>query len=157
MESASGAVGEYPRRALFQLVYLSAAVAPFSPEELEELLRVSRRNNARDGVTGMLLYEAGSFFQVLEGEKGKVRDVFERISKDARHQRVVVLSERDIPAREFAGWTMGFVVLDERKRELPGYVDFFGGRSDQAPARLRGAAELMLTAFREGRFRSYVR
>lgn len=142
---------------MFQLVYLSAALAPFTPQELDELLKISRRNNARDGLTGMLLYEKGSFFQVLEGEEEKVREVFARISKDPRHHRVVVLSERNIPAREFAEWTMGYVVLDERKRELPGYVDFFRDAPNPASDRLRGAAELMLAAFRGGRFRSFVR
>jgi hypothetical protein len=40
---------------MFQLVYVSAAVAPFSADDLGSLLAESYENNARLGVTGMRL------------------------------------------------------------------------------------------------------
>jgi len=36
-----------------------------SPAELEKTLEASRRNNSNVGVTGILLYQDGSFFQLL--------------------------------------------------------------------------------------------
>ena len=54
---------------MLQMIYTSAATKPISPKELQELLVISRRNNIRDGITGMLLFEDGTFLQVLEGEE----------------------------------------------------------------------------------------
>ena len=42
--------------AMYSLTYASSAIRPFTPEELRALLTVSRENNDRAGVTGMLLY-----------------------------------------------------------------------------------------------------
>ncbi|MCK6682224.1 MAG: BLUF domain-containing protein [Thermoanaerobaculia bacterium] len=47
---------------LIELAYCSAAKTAFTPAELTRLLRVARQNNARDGITGMLLYADGRFF-----------------------------------------------------------------------------------------------
>lgn len=43
--------------------------------------------NARVDVTGMLLYHGRTFFQVLEGDRGVVEPLFDRIGKDKRHDR----------------------------------------------------------------------
>ena len=51
---------------LVQLIYVSAASAEYGPAELDNILDASVRNNPRAGLTGMLLYAAGSFMQVLE-------------------------------------------------------------------------------------------
>ena len=59
--------------ALLSVVYSSTAVVPFSDHDLFELLEHSRENNARDGLTGMLLYRDERFLQVLEGPEEAVR------------------------------------------------------------------------------------
>ncbi|HPB31711.1 MAG TPA: BLUF domain-containing protein, partial [Candidatus Sumerlaeota bacterium] len=53
---------------LIHLIYCSAAARPFSHKALTDLLGIARIHNARYGLTGMLLYSDGSFFQVLEGD-----------------------------------------------------------------------------------------
>ncbi len=58
---------------MFFLVYVSSAVRPFSRVDLDDLLATSRANNARVGITGMLLYKDGNFMQVLEGDEEAVR------------------------------------------------------------------------------------
>ena len=56
---------------LFRLVYCSrntiSADQSDPAAEITEILVVSRTNNARDEVTGALLYSDGCFAQVLEG------------------------------------------------------------------------------------------
>ncbi|MBE7158975.1 MAG: BLUF domain-containing protein [Rhodospirillales bacterium] len=116
---------ETPARTLFCLVYVSSAVGVFSSEDLVALLATSRRNNARDGVTGMLLYRQGNFMQVLEGEEEKVRAVHERIQGDSRHRGLITLLQQPIEARQFGGWSMGFRNLsDPSLQKTPGYSDF---------------------------------
>lgn len=110
---------------LFHLVYVSSATLPFSEAELLALLAVSRRNNARINVTGLLLYREGNFMQLLEGDEHAVRHVQARIATDRRHGGLLTLLHGPIAARSFPSWTMAFRNLDSPEvKSLPGYSDF---------------------------------
>lgn len=114
-----------PAKVLFTLVYVSSATELFSTEDLVALLETSRRNNARDGVTGMLLYKSGNFMQVLEGEEEKVREIHERIRRDPRHRGLITLLEQRCDIRQFGAWSMGFRNLnDPSLRDVPGFNEF---------------------------------
>lgn len=96
-----------------------------SPAELLELLRCSRENNSKLGLTGMLLYKNGEFMQVLEGPEQAVRTLVEKISRDPRHNNVAKVFEGHQAERQFAYWYMGFSNLDtEAARNTPGYSEF---------------------------------
>ena len=111
----------------FFLVYASIANEDFSPEQLLELLAVSRRNNESCGITGMLLYKDRRFLQVLEGDEAAVRATYARIERDPRHRDVVVLVTDEEREREFADWSMAFHDLDdETARQTPGFSSFLG-------------------------------
>jgi hypothetical protein len=93
---------------MIQIAYCSAAVGSFETSDLDDILRVARTKNNDVNVTGMLLYENGSFFQTLEGAPGDVDKVFERIECDPRHKKISMLLRRDINERSFSDWTMGY-------------------------------------------------
>lgn len=88
---------------MLQLVYISSIC---SGAQVGSILRVSRRNNARDGITGLLYHDGRRFLQALEGDEPMVDAAFARISADARHRAVVVLSRRTVGEREFGAWEM---------------------------------------------------
>ena len=88
---------------MLQLVYISTARGPV---DMTAILRVSRRNNARDAVTGLLYHDGRRFLQALEGEEAEVEAAFARIAADPRHRAVVVLSRRTVDTREFGPWEM---------------------------------------------------
>jgi hypothetical protein len=107
------------------LVYVSSAVHLFSDEELVRLLEISRRNNTRDDIGGMLLYKDGNFMQCLEGPEDKVNALLRRVQKDPRHRGVLTLVKEQHVEREFPDWSMGFKNLQNVNLEaLPGYTDF---------------------------------
>lgn len=122
---------------MFSLVYLSAAAVPFPQPELDALLEKSRSNNARDGISGILLYRDGDFLQVLEGPRDAVLRTYERIGRDTRHNRIIMLDESPITDRAFGDWSMGFRRV-RRGEPTDGFVDFFGAGFDEATARARG-------------------
>lgn len=97
---------------MIQLVYLSSARPLFSPEDVAAILEVSRRNNARDAITGLLVYKSGSVIQFLEGPPEAVQALFAKIRHDPRHYRVTKLYEQEIAERDFPDWTMGFRETD---------------------------------------------
>ncbi len=110
---------------MFFLVYLSAAVTWFSSKELRDMLLTCRANNARDGITGMLLYKDGNFMQALEGEEAAVRTLHQRIKADLRHRGLVVIDCGHSPAREFGSWSMAFTDLSANAVTMPdGYSEF---------------------------------
>ena len=47
---------------LRRLIYISSAANRFAQAELDQILAVSRTNNAARGLTGMLLFHDGCFF-----------------------------------------------------------------------------------------------
>ena len=97
---------------LYRVLYCSRNCIPGDPEMAAETVRgilaTSRRNNARDGITGGLLFSEGCFAQVLEGPLEAVQETFERIQCDERHGEVTVLETGPIEARDFPDWSMAF-------------------------------------------------
>lgn len=93
---------------MIQFCYISTARPHVGPGAVDDILAASRRNNARAGVTGLLLFNGKRFLQILEGAPAAVESTYERILADDRHFALVKLSERTIDAREFGGWDMAY-------------------------------------------------
>lgn len=98
---------------------------------VQAILAASRENNARDGITGGLLFSEGCFAQVLEGPADAVEGAFERIQCDDRHGNVTVLQVGPIMTRDFPDWSMGFTGTSAKGRLLGGVTlaDAFSGQS----------------------------
>ena len=90
---------------LVQLVYTSHPFG-FDMGVLNSLLIVSRRNNARDAVTGALICRADIYLQLLEGPGDKVEAAFQRIGRDDRHLDVQRLVAGPVAERLFPDWAM---------------------------------------------------
>jgi hypothetical protein len=94
---------------LFRLVYASRAILPVLPRfeaTVEDILAVSRPNNARMGVTGLLLAHQGWFVQALEGPRRNVSQVFGVIGHDLRHAQLELLTGGPAGERLFGQWDM---------------------------------------------------
>ena len=94
---------------LVRLMYASRAVPALDQEELAAILRQSRANNPAQGITGVLCFSEGIFLQLLEGGRGAVNRLYNRIATDPRHSQVELLAYQEIGERRFAGWAMGQV------------------------------------------------
>ena len=122
---------------LHRAVYLSSATQHFPPEALEELLVGAREANARDGVSGVLIYHEGSFLQVLEGPKSKVMATLDKIRTDARHAGIIMLENRACLRTTFPDWSMGYLSVSEfSDTQREGYFEL--------SAAARGAGTLAL-------------
>lgn len=140
--------------ALQQLIYNSTAGKDFSETHLAFLLLNARKNNQALGVTGLLLYDAGAFLQVLEGEGATLEGLYRRIRRDPRHVRVSTLLSREVDTREFGEWSMGFVATTDIATALPGYSDYLQHRGDTA--RAGALAARVIAQFRAGQYRQHV-
>jgi hypothetical protein len=104
-----------------QLVYVSLATKPFSQVDLTKLLVNARTRNTTVGVSGVLLHQAGSFLQVLEGEPDAVEAIYARVAKDPRHRSVLMLLRQSVVERNFNDWSMGFIDVAGKAKLLPGF------------------------------------
>lgn len=102
-----------------RIVYLSSSRKALDKEQVEDILRVSRRNNEQADITGFLAYHDRCFFQVLEGPHAAIDRVLTRIRVDSRHSGLLVLSDTDVEQRAFPHWQMAFVA----RSELAGILD----------------------------------
>lgn len=90
------------------IAYVSSAVGSPSEAELAALLESARAKNDEVGVTGVLLYHDGTFFQYFEGSPAAVEIVYERIRRSVMHHGIIELMRTPIDVRAFARWSMGF-------------------------------------------------
>lgn len=98
---------------MIELAYTSTTAWVYSREDLADILAVSRRNNARNGITGILFYRRRTILQLLEGEESPVRALYQKLQADRRHHGLAALFERPISARSFDRWSMAFEPLEE--------------------------------------------
>ncbi len=94
---------------LVHCLYASRPAAPLGPRLIESILAASRKNNPRDGITGILCYTQDVFIQMLEGGRDEVCELFNGIVRDERHRDVRILIYEEILERKFGNWTMGHV------------------------------------------------
>jgi hypothetical protein len=128
---------------LVRLMYASRAAGSVSADQLAAILKKSKENNAGTGVTGVLCYcfNAGIFLQVLEGARGAVSALYNRIAQDPRHREVVLLSYEEIGERHFSSWPMGQVNMT---RLNPSLLLKYSERALLDPYAVSGKASLAL-------------
>ena len=111
----------FAERSLHNVIYFSLAAPAMQPSEVAKIIATAKHHNPRYGITGLLVYGSGIFFQWLEGPRDNVSSLMKIISKDPRHLNVVVLSEEDeIRDRLFPDWDMELVEASEISDVLEG-------------------------------------
>ena len=130
---------------IHQLVYRSVfrAARVVSPlQALRDIVAVSIRNNARDDITGYLIFDGETFLQILEGGSEAVEATFARISRDARHRDPQLLLAGAAAERAFSKWAMNGYLRREADAQIfarhgvPGAIpDVISGQSVLALAR----------------------
>jgi Sensors of blue-light using FAD len=94
------------QHALTQMIYVSKPFG-FDRGVLDDILTVSRFNNARDGITGALICRGDLYLQLIEGPDAAIAATYARIAGDAdRHVNVQPLVSRPAADRMFPGWAM---------------------------------------------------
>ena len=82
-----------------RLTYTSKLTAPLSEDDVEEIGRISKRNNQKQGITGVLIYFSGFFFQIIEGDEVRIDRLYEKIGQDRRHTDILCL-KAEFPVEE---------------------------------------------------------
>ena len=130
---------------IHQLFYYSRNTVPGGDRDMLTNLRgivaASQNNNSRDGITGFLIFDKIWFVQILEGDKPKVVETYQRIARDPRHTTATIMNVRDVQARAFPNWTMGGAM---RTAEMQGIYLQHGIGGAIEPGRLKSTQILDL-------------
>ena len=124
-------------------MYASRAAEAANAETLAAILKTSKENNPKVGVTGVLCFCANAriFLQVLEGGRNAVSLLYNHISQDPRHHDVALLSYEEIGERSFTSWSMGQVNMSRLNPAL--VLKYFEG-TVLDPYAVSGQASLAL-------------
>lgn len=99
---------------LYNLVYCSRATVGVDQKAVDQIIQTARRWNPEHGITGLLVFGSGIFFQWLEGPRDNITALMEAIKKDPRHQSVIPLSSgEEVRERLFPDWDMELVSGDD--------------------------------------------
>lgn len=98
---------------LRQRVYRSTAPQGMSRGALHDLLEQARERNAREDITGLLVFHENCFVQWLEGPAAGVERVWRSIQVDPRHSEVEALPTPWSEQRLFPDWRMRLASGDQ--------------------------------------------
>lgn len=98
---------------LHRLIYTSSRKNNCTEADIKQILLVSREDNAKRNVTGILLHSDKRFLQYLEGDKSTLEGLYNHIKKDDRHGGAMIRDFSPIANRSFGQWQMGFKDLSD--------------------------------------------
>lgn len=123
-------------RKMIQVLYSSKTKSDFTMNEINQILEISRKNNFKNNVTGILLYRNGEFLQLLEGDAINVHYTLKKIMDDQRHRDINIFYENEIQRKLFSNWSMAFKTefdfnpeIDNRLNELKSAPNISGNLS----------------------------
>ena len=99
---------------LFNLVYCSRAADGVDDTAVDCIIQSASRRNPALGITGLLVFGSGIFFQWLEGPRDNVMQLMALLQTDPRHQSIVKLStSEEVRERLFPDWDMELVTTTD--------------------------------------------
>ena len=90
-----------------QLIYCSTAKNPLEFSVVKSIIQVAEKNNKDNNLTGVLFFSTKFFMQCLEGSREEVNKIYEKICRDERHHKFLIMDYRYIVKRDFPNWGMG--------------------------------------------------
>lgn len=117
-----------PRLGTF--VYCSRAAEGVDEAEVGRIVEAAQQRNLVLGITGVLVFGNGVFFQLIEGPPAQIQKLVAKLHDDPRHSDVVVL-DRSEETRErlYPDWEMERVEADDIRTVLE---DALGSNEDDS-------------------------
>lgn len=99
--------------ALYHFVYCSRAAGSVDDAEVGRIVEAAQRRNLARGITGVLVFGGGIFFQWIEGPAAQMHPLIASLHGDSRHHDIVMLSQSEEEReRLYLNWDMEKVEAD---------------------------------------------
>ena len=114
---------------LYTFVYCSRAAEGVDDVEVGRIVEAAQRRNLARGITGVLVFGSGVFFQWIEGPASQMQNLIASLHRDPRHYDVVALDQSEEKReRLYPKWEMERVDADDIRAVLQ---DALGSAEDQ--------------------------
>ena len=119
--------------ALYHFVYCSRAADGTDDVEVDRIVEAAQRNNLACGITGMLVFGSGVFFQWIEGPKAQMQKLIASLHGDPRHHDIVSLSQSEEEReRLYPNWEMEKVEAEDIRAVLQDALESAEDRNNVA-------------------------
>jgi hypothetical protein len=124
MAGTSNPFGDEPlaglqQRPLYNAVYCSRVSDGVDDAAVDRIIQTARRLNPERGITGLLVFGSGLFFQWLEGPRDNLLHLLGCLRTDQRHRDMVMLEEsEEVRERLFPDWSMELVSANDIRAVL---------------------------------------
>jgi len=132
----------------YAISYVSSVNPNLTEDDIQEVLKYTRNWNNNNGITGILLYSDGNFFQVLEGEKEVLKSLLAKIMKDNRHHNVMVIFEKEVSQTKFDNYQSDFISLDSRFQSKN--LELYFSQIEKLNPKIQSSVRYILNNFAEG-------
>lgn len=102
----------------FVISYVSTAVRDLQEAEVVKILEETEIRNNNHGVNGLLIYSNGNFFEVIEGEENKIKDLFKIIKEDPRHKNIIMIFEKEVDKPLLKDKEANFISENTQHRQM---------------------------------------
>ena len=100
--------------ALYHFVYCSRVADGVNDVEVGRIIEAAQRHNLAHGITGMLAFGSGVFFQWIEGPATQVQKLVASLHGDPRHYDIVSLEQSEEKReRLYPNWGMEKVEAED--------------------------------------------
>lgn len=130
----------------YAISYVSSAHKDLTVEEVNQILKQTNKFNKSQNITGILLFNERNFFQLIEGEKKTVLDLYARIALDPRHHNIIQFLEKPVSRPSFDGYLTDFIT-DNKKYEpekLEMYLHYIEVLNPESEKAISRVIELMM-------------
>jgi hypothetical protein len=109
---------------LYHYVYCSRAANGVDDAKVDRIVELAQRNNLARGITGVLVYGSGVFFQWVEGPAAQVQKLIANLHSDPRHYDIVSLDQSEEEReRLYPNWEMEKVEAEDIRAVLQDAVE----------------------------------
>ena len=93
----------------FELSYKSDFEKSTDSKDVEDIIKVAINKNKEFNVTGCLIVYQKTFFQILEGSKKNVLEIYKTLKNDKRHKNIKLIWKGAKINRLFGDWSMALI------------------------------------------------
>ncbi len=130
----------------YAISYVSTARKDLLEQEVNDIMNKTNEYNKSQEITGILLFNERNFFQLIEGEKHIVQNLYEKILQDSRHHDIIKFLEMEVCRPSFDGYLTDFIT-DTKRYDPPllkNYLHYIEVLEPESQKAIKRVIELMV-------------
>ena len=130
----------------YAISYVSTANLELRDQAISDIMAKTNEFNKSRDISGILLYNERSFFQLIEGEQNIIEDLYRKIAEDSRHHDIIKFLEKPVSRPPFDGYMTDFITDTNRfnEAELKNYLHYIEVLNPESQVALKRVMELMM-------------